>query len=204
MSAPQPAPQPLMPPYCVKRDFLDEALVSEMLDWVEMKQAQFVPTTVYQSVRPDMRRSLALHDISPFKERLWQAVSPLQPEMVTGHYVQPFDPARVEVELVAHGDGAFFGRHIDTMTEGAPGLPGLYRLLSGVYYFHRMPKAFAGGCLRIYPIALDDGHVDIEPVHNTLVAFPSWAVHEVLPVSVPSRQFMDSRFAVNIWFYGRL
>jgi SM-20-related protein len=201
---PQPSHQPLMPPYCIKRDFLDEGLVSELLAWVSTQEARFTPTAVYDGVRPDFRRSLKLPDLGPLWPRLWEPMSVLPPALVAEHYVQPFEPVRVEAELVAHGDGAFFGQHVDTMTEGVPELPGQYRLLSGVYYFHRAPKAFDGGCLRMYPIALNTGYVDIEPLHNTLVAFPSWAVHEVLPVGVPSRQFMDSRFAINIWFYGRL
>ena len=202
MNSPHPAP--LMPPYRIKRDFLDEALIADMLAWADAQRALFTPTTVYDGVRPDARRSLMAPGIGPFVPRLEKAFLPLQPEMVAARTVQPFEPARIEVELVAHGDGAFFGRHIDTKTGGIAALPGLFRLLSAVYYFHRMPKAFGGGCLRIYPIASDLGFVDIEPVHNTLVAFPSWAVHEVLPVSVPSKQFMDSRFAINVWFYGRL
>ena len=46
--------------------------------------------------------------------------------------------------------------------------------------------------------------VDIDPVHDSLVFFPSWLPHEVLPVSCPSRRFMDSRFAIHCWFDGAI
>jgi Rps23 Pro-64 3,4-dihydroxylase Tpa1-like proline 4-hydroxylase len=32
-------------------------------------------------------------------------------------------------------------------------------------------------------------------------SFPSWAPHEVMPISCPSKRFTDSRFAINYWVY---
>jgi Rps23 Pro-64 3,4-dihydroxylase Tpa1-like proline 4-hydroxylase len=100
---------------------------------------------------------------------------------------------------VAHSDGALLRRHIDM--QRAPGVSSV-RVLSGVYYLHREPKVFTGGLLRIYSLLAPGRFVDIEPVHNTLVTFPAWVPHEVLPVSCPSGDFMDSRFAVNCWLYA--
>jgi hypothetical protein len=45
---------------------------------------------------------------------------------------------------------------------------------------------------------------DIEPEYDTLVFFPSWSPHEVLPVHVPSGRFMDSRFDINCWIHRAL
>jgi Rps23 Pro-64 3,4-dihydroxylase Tpa1-like proline 4-hydroxylase len=106
----------------------------------------------------------------------------------------------VELELVAHGDGAFYRRHIDTQTATERSH---IRVLSGVYYFHRQPKRFTGGALRLYAIGDPQRFTDIEPTHNTLVVFPAWAPHEVQPVRCPSGQFMDSRFAINCWLHAR-
>jgi SM-20-related protein len=78
------------------------------------------------------------------------------------------------------------------------------RVVSAVYYFHRLPKSFSGGALRVYPLAgreKSNTFVEIEPVNDTLVFFPWWFPHEVLPVVCPSGQFEDSRFAVNCWVY---
>jgi SM-20-related protein len=33
--------------------------------------------------------------------------------------------------------------------------------------------------------------------------FPSWVLHEVRPVSCPSKRFVDSRFAINCWLWRR-
>ena len=107
-----------------------------------------------------------------------------------------FEVSQVELELMAHGDGAFYKRHLDTQTGGDARSR---RLVSGVYYFNHRPKAFSGGALRLYAIGDDDRFIVIEPVHNSLLVFPSWAPHEVMPVSCPSKAFVDSRFAVNCW-----
>jgi hypothetical protein len=60
-----------------------------------------------------------------------------------------------------------------------------------------------GGVLRLHSLA--DHHeapfIDIEPDFDTLVFFPSWFPHEVLPVLVPSGRFLDSRFAINCWIH---
>jgi Rps23 Pro-64 3,4-dihydroxylase Tpa1-like proline 4-hydroxylase len=56
--------------------------------------------------------------------------------------------------------------------------------------------------LRIYAFADEKetgAFVDIEPTNDTLVFFPSWFPHEVLPVACPSGRFEDSRFAINCW-----
>ena len=76
-------------------------------------------------------------------------------------------------------------------------------VLSGVYYFNAEPKAFTGGALRLHAIGGKNGEnfVDIEPVRNGLLVFPAWAPHEVLPVSCPSKRFINSRFAINCWVW---
>ena len=124
----------------------------------------------------------------------------LAPDLIAGLRLTPFEISKVELELVAHGDGAFYARHIDTAMSGSAEH---VRVLSAVYYLHRQPRAFDGGALRLYAIGDDSRFVDVEPASNTLVAFPSWAPHEVRPVSCPSGRFGDSRFAVNIWLRKR-
>ena len=39
----------------------------------------------------------------------------------------------------------------------------------------------------------------VEPRHNSIVFFQAAVMHEVMPISVASRQFRDSRFTVNGW-----
>ncbi len=57
------------------------------------------------------------------------------------------------------------------------------RALTLVYYFHASPKRFEGGELRLYA---RDGFVDLAPVCDRLVAFPSASSHEVRPTRCDS------------------
>src|SRR5262245_64089484 len=117
----------------------------------------------------------------------------MAPKLITDLHLTLFSPARYEIELVAHGDGAFYSRHIDTDTERGADAD-MHRIVSGVYYFNNEPKAFSGGALRLYsfgPFASNSRFVDIEPSHNTFVVFPSWVLQDVLPVSCPCKRFMD-------------
>ena len=93
-----------------------------------------------------------------------QCSSGLAPRLLSG---------KLEVEMVAHGDGAFFAEHSDTLLEGQKFV--IRRIISAVYYFHRLPKSFTGGILRIYPLAgREKSDAYIEPVNDTLIFFPSW------------------------------
>ena len=70
--------------------------------------------------------------------------------------------------------------------------------MSAVYYLSRAPQQFSGGQFRLHAL-VGDAHKDIEAANNTLVVFPSFAPHEVLPISVPSGLPEDGRFSINCW-----
>jgi Rps23 Pro-64 3,4-dihydroxylase Tpa1-like proline 4-hydroxylase len=117
--------------------------------------------------------------------------------------IKPFIPEKIEVELAAHGDRAFFKRHTDTVTH--IGHEGRGRIISSVYYFYSLPKSFSGGVLRLHSLAASGEKgtfVDIEPDYDKLVFFPSFFPHEVLPVKCASGEFLHSRFAINFWVHG--
>lgn len=193
----------LMPPYLVLRNFLDESTVAGLLDYALANEAVFKPTGVGRDrervVKTHVRRSVSIRDLGPFKPILKSKVLALVPDMVVRLRTTPVEAPRLELELVAHNEGAFYKRHIDTQTASDHKL---LRVLSGVYYFHAEPKAFSGGALRLYAIGgADAPFVDIEPERNSLLVFPAWAPHEVMPISCPSGRFADSRFAVNCWVH---
>lgn len=109
---------------------------------------------------------------------------------------------KVATQITAYGDGAGFAAHTDA---GELGFDPVHQL-TGLYYFHRRPKPFTGGRLRIYDVAARDGRAwradtyrEITPDFDTLLLFPGTAYHEVLPTSCPSKAFEDHRFAVNAW-----
>jgi Rps23 Pro-64 3,4-dihydroxylase Tpa1-like proline 4-hydroxylase len=134
-------------------------------------------------------------------------------EILTLTNTNRFPVESYEVSLVAHGNGAHFVKHTDMpIGPGRRPLGGdesgkQDRLLSAVYYFHAEPRGFTGGDLRLHRFGSEDApgdYVDVEPADNRLVVFPSWVLHEVRPVSVPTGRFEDQRFAVNCWLCARL
>jgi Rps23 Pro-64 3,4-dihydroxylase Tpa1-like proline 4-hydroxylase len=191
-----------MPPYVVLHDFLDDATVAGLLDFTLSRQSDFTPTQLGSSaaVDPEIRVSAGLRDLGGYRPLLKSRIIGLVPDLIAQLRVTPFDAPKLETELVAHGDGAFYTRHVDTQTAYYDDV-GQIRVLSGVYYFNAEPKAFSGGALRLYAIGgkPDETFVDIEPLRNSLLVFPSWAPHQVMPVSCPSKRFIDSRFAINCW-----
>jgi predicted 2-oxoglutarate/Fe(II)-dependent dioxygenase YbiX len=194
----------VMPPYLVIGSFLEEDTVAGLLDFALGHEHSFEPTKVGRAspktIKPKIRVSLGMRDLGPFKPILKSKMLALVPDLVAKLKTPAVNTPQLELQLVAHGDGAFYKRHIDTHT--VPDRESI-RVLSGVYYFHSHPKAFTGGALRLYAIG-DPAmatFVDIEPEHNTLLVFPSWIIHEVMPVSCPSHRFVDSRFAINCWIY---
>jgi SM-20-related protein len=191
----------MTPPYFVVRDFLDKETVAGLLDHALRHEADFAPTSLGRgTVDPARRISASVREFGPFKPLFKSKMLGLLPDFIARLHATAVTDPKLEIELVAHGDGAFYKRHIDTQT--AADLQSI-RFLSAVYYFHAEPKAFTGGALRLYAVGSPAAeHVDIEPTCNSLVVFPSWIPHEVMPVQCPSKRFADSRFAINGWFHG--
>ena len=193
----------MLPPHVIRRDFLSPGEVAGLLAYVLQHENRFRPSEIgsgdEQHVDPDIRRSFQLKDVGPFKPALRERLASLAPSLIAELRVTPFEVQHIELDLAAHNDGAFYTRHIDSQRDGNKQT---MRVLSAVYYFHQMPKAFSGGALRLHALGgTDEGkYVDVEPVHNTLVVFPSWMSHEVMPVACPSGRFADSRFSINCWF----
>jgi Rps23 Pro-64 3,4-dihydroxylase Tpa1-like proline 4-hydroxylase len=196
-----------IPPFSVRRDFLPPEDQAGLLAWALANQARFRPSHLGGAVYdPAVRRSLTAEGPAaawsgPLADRLAASL----PDLCAALGMKVFEPSLVDLKMIAYSDGAHFRAHIDTHT-GAGRPPEGDRVLSAVYYFQGHPKGFSGGQLRLHRFgaAADaGGGADLEPEANSLVAFPSWASHEVLEVRVPSGRFEDCRFAVNCWFHRR-
>lgn len=189
--------------HLVLDDFLPLALHDQLLAHCLAEEAGFAPTGIYrhnEAVRDLSTRTSLYHPsgLGPFKESFKQHILDQYAVITQALGVAPFAIAKTEVELAAHNDGSFFRPHIDTFSarDGTPGSRD--RVISIVYYFHAQPRRFQGGELALFPIG-QGGPLLIEPRDNRLVAFPSFAPHEVRLVSVPGKSFGHSRFAVNCW-----
>ena len=207
-----------MPPSTMVEGFFDADIHRGLLEWTLANKDRFEAATVVRQgdLRIDTRArdNLKLNDVGPMlpaiRDRLLAALPTLADNLGCS-----FPPdVSLELELTAYGDGAFYHAHTDTPLPTSPEERALIdpdpRLLSAVYYFHRQPRAFDGGALRLYRWGMPEDAAgpndwkDLEPADNRLVAFLSWARHEVRPVSCPSGRFEDYRFALNCWYRTRL
>ncbi len=191
----------MTPPHLLIRDFLSDKERDGLLQGTLANQHRFTPAQVEAGVEERARKALSLRDLGPFADTLRHRLLAQVEPWIAALRMSRFEPSVVELELVAHNDGAFFALHSDSYRSDQPAQGD--RLLSGVYYFHRKPMAFSGGQLRLHrpgAQAGDPGH-DIEPSQGRLVVFPSWWPHEVLRIDCPSGAFADSRFSVNCWIH---
>ncbi len=189
-------------PVILCRDFLGGAMAARVLQFALDHESEFAATTVGAAdaaVRPGVRVSRSTNRLGPLKDELRAVIRTQLPSLMERLRMRPFAESRIEVEMVAHGDGAFYRRHIDTLV----GDTNSSRALSAVYYFHNRPQAFRGGALRLYRFnSTDPGEfLDIAPEHDLLAAFPAFIPHEVMPVACPANRFADHRFAINIWVH---
>ena len=124
--------------------------------------------------------------------------------------LEAMDRYSIEMDITAHLSGGYYKPHKD----GGGGTEDRFRhrKLSYVYYFHREPKRFSGGDLYLYDTNEETEEAGskgtfsclrIEPLHNSLVLFPSHCFHEISTVECETDDFMDGRFTVNGWVRRR-
>jgi len=205
MAAASPPSSPLdrVAPFVLYPDFLPTDEHRALLDWtLEQETAFRVSRLVGGTVRTTIRSSQRLPvDVpGPWKASFEARARALVPTMIEALAVQPFVIDMIELNVVRHNHGDFYRRHIDTAIRNENRRT---RTISAVYYFHTEPQGFAGGALRLHAFARGEGcaFTDIAPRQNQLVAFPSWAPHEVMPITCPSGRFVDSRFSINCWIH---
>jgi SM-20-related protein len=193
------------PQYGIISNWLGNEMLARLLNFAQTSRDSFkISGLGYgEKNRIDLtrRRSSKLKKLGGLESELRAHVRTALPSMFGKLGCAPFEPSQFEMEMVAHGDGALFTRHCDVVIR--PNMPG-GRVISAVYYFHRLPKSFSGGVLRLNSMVAsgkEGSFVDIQPTNDTLVFFQSWFPHEVMPVVCPSGLFEDSRFAINCWVH---
>src|SRR5262249_50907859 len=143
------------PPHGVVRNWLGVDTVERLLFYAQSNEQLFKESGVGYgtSGRIDGTRRISkrLNDLGKFTNEIKAKVQNLIPTIFETLGNEPFIPT-FELELVAHGDGAFFARHFDT-TVTHQDHPSSDRIISAVYYFHAQPKAFSGGVLRLHSLA---------------------------------------------------
>jgi SM-20-related protein len=199
-----------VPAQCVILDeFLTPAELNALSQYVLEHEMQFevseviAPGVTGGAVDYDHRRSRVLMNLDGHEKVITDRVLTCLPRVLKKWGRDPFAISRLETQTTASNHGDFFHCHVDNGAEAVAA-----REITFVYFFHREPKQFSGGELRIYDSRREnDNYVPtasyrtIVPEQNQLVLFASELSHEITPVDCPSGQFADSRFTVNGWVH---
>jgi Rps23 Pro-64 3,4-dihydroxylase Tpa1-like proline 4-hydroxylase len=153
--------------------------------------------------RDDYRHSLMLSAPHEVSELMTAKIKAVMPQAMAQLRIRSFAVGRIDCQITASVEGSYFKAHTDAGLVNET----VKRQLTYVYYFNREPKGFTGGELRIYDGRIRDGKLGaamdsyqvVEPRHNSIVFFRATLLHEVMPVTVPSKAFRDARFTVNGW-----
>jgi SM-20-related protein len=199
---------PFLPAKCVVLDeFLAPQELEELTIYALQHEAGFQASTLVSPaaeggvVNYEHRRSRVLMDLARHQDLILDRIKAVLPQVLDKLGIQEFPIAEIEAQITASNNGDFFLRHSDSGNERVAS-----RRLTFVYFFHREPRQFEGGELRIHDARLEGGeyvsqgsYQTIVPQQNQIVFFPCELLHEITPVKCPSQLFADSRFTVNGW-----
>jgi hypothetical protein len=130
--------------------FLPPALLGALLEHALAQAGHIQPAVVNEDGVTLVDRATRAAEFCPaglgeLREPFLALVLAKLDAMLAALGIARFAVADIEAELVAHNDGAFFSRHIDTRLDYAAAGKDFHRMISLVYYFHRDPKGFTGG-----------------------------------------------------------
>jgi Rps23 Pro-64 3,4-dihydroxylase Tpa1-like proline 4-hydroxylase len=193
---------------CVVLDeFLSPQELNELTRFTLEHEADFQSSEVYSAsvdqgvIADDYRRSRVLMELPEQQEMILTRIKSVLPQVLERLGMEEFTITGVEAQITASNDGDFFLCHDDNGSDGVAA-----RHLTFVYFFHREPRQFEGGELRIHDSHLEDGryvsdgrYQTIVPQQNQIVFFPCELMHEITPVECSSQGFADSRFTLNGW-----
>lgn len=197
-----------LPAKCVVLDeFLAPQELEELTRFTLDHEASFQtsevisPSEEHGIVNYEHRRSRVLMDLEKHEGVILDRIKAALPQVVEQLGMEEFAIDGVEVQVTASNDGDFFHFHSDNSSEKVRS-----RHLTFVYFFHREPRKFEGGELRIHDSRLEDGvyasegsYQTVTPQQNQIVFFPCELMHEITSVKCTSQSFADSRFTVNGW-----
>jgi Rps23 Pro-64 3,4-dihydroxylase Tpa1-like proline 4-hydroxylase len=195
---------------CVVLDeFLAPQELDELVGYALQHEAEFQNSEVISpSGDPgvtdyDHRRSRVLMDLGKHEEVILDRIRGVLPRVLDQLEIEEFPVTQVEAQITASNDGDFFGAHSDDAHEKIAS-----RRVTFVYFFHREPRQFEGGELRLHDShGRSERHVGagsyqtVLPQQNQIVFFPCSVLHEITSVECPSRAFADSRFTLNGWLH---
>ena len=200
-------PQELSARCVVLDEFLAPQELTELTSFILEHEADFEASEVISPhseggvVNYENRSSRVLMELGKYQDLMLDRIRTALPQVLGKLGMEEFTISSVEAQVTASNEGDFFHFHSDNGSERVAS-----RYLTFVYFFHREPRAFEGGELRIHDARLENGeyvsegtYQTIVPQQNQIVFFPCEVLHEITPVKCSSQRFADSRFTVNGW-----
>jgi len=199
------APESVRAQCVVLDEFLAPQELDELMRYTLQHESEFQVSEVVSAsgdaVDYDHRRSHILLDLGKHHNVILDRIRSVLPQVLQQLGMEEFPVSREETQITSSNDGDYFHMHSD---DGQG--PIASRKLTFVYFFHREPRAFSGGELRLHDGVLEGNryvsagsYQTIVPQQNQIVFFPCSLPHEITPVQCPSQAFADSRFTVNGW-----
>ena len=203
------APDYVSAEWVIFDEFLTPAESNALQQYVLAQETRFQisevlsPGITGSAIDYEQRRSRVLMDLGGHERMIVDRLLTCLPRVLQKWGRDPFAISRIETQTTASNHGDFFRCHSDNAADEVAS-----REVTFVYFFHREPKQFTGGELRIYDSRRENenyvptaNYRTIVPEQNQLVMFASGLSHEITPVDCPSGQFADSRFTVNGWIH---
>jgi Rps23 Pro-64 3,4-dihydroxylase Tpa1-like proline 4-hydroxylase len=199
-----------LPANCVVLDeLLAPAQLRELIDYTLAHESEFQISEVVSPgvtngiVDFEHRRSRVLMELGKYGDAIEEKLHAALPNILPRLASRAFPVRQVEMQITASNHGDYFRWHSDNAHDETAS-----RQVTFVYFFHREPKQFQGGELRLYDSQRVHGtyvpmgtYRTIVPQQNQAVIFLSSLAHEITPVQCQSQQFVDSRFTVNGWLH---
>jgi hypothetical protein len=109
------------PPHGLIANWLGPEMVQRLLDFAQEQRDSFFPSGVgygeYSRIDANVRHSGRITKLGDLKQELRTQIRAVLPTMFRQLGADAFEPGRIEVEMVAHGDGALFTEHRDNAVE---------------------------------------------------------------------------------------
>jgi predicted 2-oxoglutarate/Fe(II)-dependent dioxygenase YbiX len=149
------------------------------------------------AVAEDVRRAWEVELPDEWHDRIVARIGSVHAELET-FFERRLEPCEA-VAALRYPPGSFYRTHRDRAAE--PDSDQLHRRAVSIVVFvntaRRPGAAFGGGALRLHEVAgTASGCRDVTPEAGTLVAFPSWQLHEVMPVE------WGTRLSLVTWLLG--
>ena len=182
-------------------DFLTPDYNKELLEWINSLDNWEISRALgdeNHQIRKSKSICLNRKNCLP----LIKKIENMYEELHLKYYGEKAKLKKIELQLTRSHDGDFYKPHPDKGLN----LPEKERKITFVYYLYNEPKKFLDGNIRIYKTDFNSNRykknkfIDIPPINNTILFFPSYKWHEVLPIKCHG-DWKNSRFTINGCMY---